>query len=229
MCRNAKVPSRKKLSDALSYITIESPNFDGIENANSFDHPELPIITSAEPNKIVLASWGLVPEYIKGIDKAMEIANMCRNAKAETIFEKASFSPYIMTKRCLVFVEGFYEWRHEDSKGKKKTPYYVSLKDSEIIPFAGFYTDWYDEQAGKTIKTCTIITTAANDLMKFVHNSKERQPLIMPKDKWDLWLDTSLKEEQIVELMKVYPDGNMQADKIEPERPKSDGDPLSLF
>jgi putative SOS response-associated peptidase YedK len=221
MCRNAKIPSKKKLQ-AL-FPGMELPVYTECDNANAFDHPDVPIMKAGEPDKLYAASWGLIPEYIKTIDAAVRAADMLRNAKAESIFDKPSFSPYIMQKRCLIFLEGFYEWQHLDPKGKKKQAYYVSMKNDEVFATGGIYTEWFSPTLNQVINTCCIITTASNPLMSEIHNSKERQPLIFDKENWDKWLTKDLTKEEIVNLMTIYPDTNMKADKAKDKpKPKDD-------
>jgi putative SOS response-associated peptidase YedK len=101
---------------------------------SGFGSPNLLVITAESPNEIDVMKWGLVPSFISDSVKAKEYADNTLNAKSETIFEKVSFKNSIMQQRCLVLVSGFFEWR---SEGGIKYPYYIKLKDQDIISFGG--------------------------------------------------------------------------------------------
>jgi putative SOS response-associated peptidase YedK len=59
---------------------------------------------------------------------------------------------------------------------------------------------WYDSEAKTTTNTFSIVTTAANTLMKQIHNSKERMPTILPGDVAEAWLYKDLKDEEILDI-----------------------------
>jgi putative SOS response-associated peptidase YedK len=108
-------------------------------------------------------------------------------------------------QRCLIFVNGFYEWRWKDEKGKVKTPYFIYMPNHEPFAMGGLYIHWHgpDEQV---YKTYAITTAPANPLMERIHNNKKRMPLILDKDRWDAWLNPDVAQDEIQEVMKPYPD-----------------------
>jgi SOS response associated peptidase (SRAP)/NUMOD3 motif len=59
--------------------------------------------------------WGLVPFWADDL----KIGQKLINARGETVFEKPSFRDAGKKRRCLIAVDGFYEWRPE---GGKKQP-----------------------------------------------------------------------------------------------------------
>jgi putative SOS response-associated peptidase YedK len=75
-------------------------------------------------------NWGLIPGWVKDEKQAKDISNMTLNAIGETVFEKPSFRNSIRSKRCLLGINGFFEWR---DVGGKKYPYYVQVKEEEIF------------------------------------------------------------------------------------------------
>ena len=83
---------------------------------NAFSHPQVPVISSDNPDSIELFTWGLIPFWVKSMEAANKIRQRTLNARAETIFDKPSFRHSIMGKRCLVITDGFFEWRHENKK-----------------------------------------------------------------------------------------------------------------
>src|SRR6266700_5259121 len=139
--------------------------------------------------------WGLIPSWAK--DES--IGSKMINARAETLAEKPSFKRLLRSRRCLILADGFYEWKKE---GKGKVPMFITLKDDEPFAFAGLWDSWRDAD-GQQIRTCTIITTEANELMAPIHN---RMPVILPQQAREEWLDPSIHEEQLLlPLLKSYP------------------------
>ena len=51
--------------------------------------------------------WGLIPSWAKD----RKIASKMINARAETLAEKSAFKGLLKKKRCIVPMDGFYEWK----------------------------------------------------------------------------------------------------------------------
>jgi putative SOS response-associated peptidase YedK len=150
--------------------------------------------------------WGLIPFWAK--DPA--IGNRLINARAETVAEKPSFRNAFAKRRCLVVADGFYEWR---PAGKRKVPVYIFLKSKKPFSFAGLYEIWKTPE-GKELRTCTIITTGANDLVRPIH---DRMPVILPEGVEDRWLDpTEASRERLQAFLTPYPAGEMAAYDVTP-------------
>lgn len=177
---------------------------------NAFSFPDCPVITS-DP-EIQSYRWGLIPFWVKDEKQADEIKRMTLNARADTIFQKPSFREPIMRKRCLVPSTGYFEWRHE---GDKKIPYYIFLKDEEIFSMAGIYDTWLDKSTGEVISTFSIITTEANPLTDYIHNTKHRMPAILSQADEEKWIDPKLGKSDIEQLLLPYPSDQMDAYVIE--------------
>lgn len=112
MCFHVKVTKSKEQIEKKSklkfgHLEIFSPS----QYFNAFDHPKLPVITNQQ-DYIHLFDWGLLPSWA---DKYFNINNTL-NARIETLEEKPSFRDSFQN-RCVILVDGFYEWRHE---GKDK-------------------------------------------------------------------------------------------------------------
>ena len=133
-------------------------------------------VVRLEYNEKVLANlhWGLIPHWAKD-SKIKPI-----NAKAETIESKPFFRSAFKKSRCLVPANGFYEWKKTN---RHKQPFYFRLEDADLLAFAGLWDHW--EHEDEIIESCTIITTAANEIMKPVH---DRMPVILAPDNYDTWL-----------------------------------------
>lgn len=151
-------------------------------------------------NQLVELRWGLIPPWAKD----PSIGNKLINARAETVMEKPSFKNAFKLRRCLILADGFYEWRKE---GTLKFPVYIHLKSGKPFGFAGLHEIWAPHDGGP-IRTCTIITTDSNELIKPIHN---RMPVIVPKEQESLWLHPAEPHENLLpSLLKPYPSDEME-------------------
>ena len=104
--------------------------------------------------------WGLIPSWSKDKTAASKLIN----ARGETLAQKPSFRDAYKHRRCLVPVDGFYEWRKE---GEGKQPFRIGFKEGKPFVFAGLWESWTvpagQEDAGEVIETYTIVTTDANE------------------------------------------------------------------
>lgn len=128
------------------------------------------------------AKWGLLPPFAK--DQKMAFSTF--NARAEGLPAKPMFrNAWNRGQRCLVVVDGFYEWKKLSPDGKLKQPYAIALTSSPIMTMAGLWDTWTDKASGETVRSCTIITTTPNDTMAQIH---DRMPVILEEDAWGRWL-----------------------------------------
>lgn len=167
--------------------------------------PSQPVL--ALPNDGKLSAdyflWGLIPTWAKD----PSIGSKLINARAETLGEKPSFRGSYKYKRCLVFADGFYEWKTE-AGSKTKIPHFIHLESGLPFAFAGLWDEWHAPD-GSQVKTCTIITTEPNELMSKLHN---RMPVILPASAYDQWLDPApQKPEALQNLLVPYPAAAMTA------------------
>lgn len=138
------------------------------------------VITQEKPHRIEWMNWGLVPSW----SKDPQIGNRLINARAETLAEKPSFKNAYTRRRCLIPADGFYEWMHLKKGAGKGDPYYFSLSGHHPFAFAGIWELWQNSQ-GDEIYSCSIITCAANELVKPIH---ERMPVILDEKSSSFWL-----------------------------------------
>lgn len=191
---------------------------------NAFSFPECPIVTTEQ--ELQSFRWGLIPFWTKDEKQADEIKRMTLNARADTIFSKPSFRESIRSKRCLVPSTGYFEWRHE---GDRKMPYYIYLKDESIFSMAGIYDTWLDKSTGEVVNTFSIITTEANELTGYIHNTKHRMPAILSQENEEKWLNPALDKSDIEQLLLPFPADRMEAYIIDSDfLKKSSDDPTIL-
>lgn len=209
MCFNISIT---KMTDYLetrfNAKFIDPETFEPVYHSSAFKTPHLPIISNEAPDKIQFFQWGLIPFWVKNQDQARKISFNTFNAKSETIFEKPSFRSSIKDKRCLVLVDGFFEWKH--LKGDK-FPHYIKLASSEAFALAGIWDTWENKQTGEQKNTFSIITTSANKLLEKIHNTKKRMPVILKREDESKWLEPDLSPEQIKAMLVPYDDKELEA------------------
>ncbi|NLA63962.1 MAG: SOS response-associated peptidase, partial [Bacteroidales bacterium] len=54
----------------------------------------------------------MIPSVAVTDEQVKDIQNKTLNARADTIFERKSFKDSIVNKRCVLIIDGFFEWRH---------------------------------------------------------------------------------------------------------------------
>ena len=74
------------------------------------------LIKHNNKRRIKMMKWGLIPNW----SKDLSIGSKMINARIETIMEKPSFNSLIHSNRCIVLVDGYYEWDSTTSQ-----PYYL--------------------------------------------------------------------------------------------------------
>ena len=188
---------------------VQLSMFDEHIIVNGFDHPRMPVITNDRPNEIQHFRWGMLPTEVEDIDEFQNKYNTL-NAKAEGATNSRLFSESFKSRRCLVLCSGFFEWQKVKSE---KIPYYIALKDDEMFVFAGLWNTT-KQTNGSEIKTFSILTIEANELMAQIHNTKKRMPLILKPETALQWLTDELTEEQVMEIMVPLPNDEMKAHTI---------------
>jgi putative SOS response-associated peptidase YedK len=177
---------------------------------NAAPGQSLPVITNEEPGSVRHLEWGLIPSW------ADDGSSGRINARAETVTEKPSFAAAYESRRCLVLVDGFYEWTTE---GSGKRPYRVTVGEGEPFAVAGIWERWRptEKQTGlgdfreggpdrsvEPRETFAILTTEPNDLVADLHH---RMAVILPEEHEREWLTA----EDPRHLLEPYPADRMRA------------------
>ncbi len=184
---------------------------------------------------IVQMEWGFIPFYLKTREDVFRMRNGYKDANGkfkppmltlnavseELLIPNKIYRDAALKRRCLILSTGFFEWRHVYGTNKKtgqplktatKYPYYITVKNKPYFFLAGIWQPWTDRVTGEYVETFAIVTTAANELMEVVHNSKKRMPTILPEPLAYEWLFGDLTEEQISALAQTkFPAEEMQA------------------
>ncbi|KHJ73126.1 SOS response-associated peptidase [Rhodococcus sp. Chr-9] len=130
--------------------------------------------------------WGLVPHFAEEVGGSAPLIN----ARSESVATKPSFARSLRYKRCLVPMDGWYEWQVEPAPDGKprKVPYFMAPADGSRICMAGVWAEWRDPRNPKAppLSSTAILTAQSVEQLGNVH---ERMPLILPPERWDAWLD----------------------------------------
>ena len=172
----------------------------------SLDTAELPISFNVAPTSRVLGivnstggpsvvsfSWGLIPRWAPDASRAASLIN----ARIETVAEKPSFRDLVAQHRCVIPMNGYFEWKEQlrhDAMKPIKQPFYFSARSQSryshqgVLAVAGLWTAWKDpnQSNGQVVHTAVALTTDANDMVSQVHH---RMPVLLDRSGVTNWLD----------------------------------------
>ena len=200
-----KVPGRLVIYDDVSF-KIDAKDFIKNDMIGELEPryniaPTIPIPVLLNNGNYLYAHFGYLPSWAKN-RKSMNI-----NARSESIFEKMTFRDSFKSRRCIIPINGFFEWEVED---KKKTPYFVSDTKNEYLAVAGIWDEWFDTELNMKIVTVALITCDANEKLSQIHH---RMPIILEKKDFDVWLsNSSIKE--LNKLFKIYPNKKLDLHEV---------------
>lgn len=165
----------------------------------------LTIVRNGE-NRAQYMRWGLIPFWAKD----PKVGYKMINARAEGLADKSAFRNALKKRRCLVLADGFYDWREESGV---KVPMRILLKSREPFAFAGLWEVW-KAPAGEYVRSCTIVTTAANPLVATIH---DRMPVILSEEAERIWLDMGIQDFGVLSgILSPFPAGSMEAYRVSP-------------
>jgi len=164
--------------DALPPQGVLEPNW----NVAPTDDAYVVLVDDGE-RRMAVHHWGLVPFWAKD----PSVGSRMINARAEGLADKGAFKRAFRERRCLVPVDGFYEWQAVPGQ-KAKQPYFIHRRDDQPLAFAGLWETWRGAERARDdrLRSATIITTTANETMAPIH---DRMPVVLPASDWDEWLD----------------------------------------
>jgi len=136
------------------------------------------IIPSVDGLQLIPMRWGLVPAWW---NKPLREAPASFNADAESVAEELMFRSAFKSRRCLIPASGFYEWKTIDGENQ---PFYITATDGTVLTIASLHEEW-KEPGGGLLRSCTMITTSANDFMAPIH---DRMPVFLGAHQFASWL-----------------------------------------
>ncbi len=140
--------------------------------------------------------WGLVPSWAKDLSSAAKMIN----ARAESVGQRPAFRHALIKRRCVIPIDGFYEWQAVPGR-KGKQPWAIARRDRGPMGLAGLWEIWRDPAGprdAEPVRTCTIVTTAANDALRAIH---ERMPVVLGAEALDRWLDPTIEDRDELESL----------------------------
>jgi putative SOS response-associated peptidase YedK len=162
--------------------------------------------------------WGLIPYWCKDPSGGRKPIN----AKAETLRTLPSFREAYRKRRCIVPVDGFFEWKAIRGQ-KAKQPFAIAMKDGSPFGIAGLWENWKDPKTGEWIRTFVIITTDANTLVADIH---DRMPVILAPSDYARWLGD---EPDPHDLIRPFPSEAMRMWPISTRVNKPENDDASIL
>lgn len=200
MCgRYTLVTHQEQLAEEFEILDVEAM----LQRFNIAPTQMVPVVRVAadtHARRLDMLRWGLIPHWAKD----PSIGSRMINARSEGAAEKPAFRVPLRRRRCLLPSTGFYEWKPPppgSARGSKKQPYYIRRADERVFAFAGLWDQWRDAD-GSAVESCTILTTAPNDLIRSLH---DRMPLIVPREHYSLWLDPEVQEvEALTPVMRPF-------------------------
>lgn len=171
---------------------------------------------SAELEAVPLR-WGLIPWWATD----PRIGFQCINARAETVATKPAFRDAFRERRCLIIVDGWYEWT--SAAGRRKQPYAIRMPDGAPFAFAGLWDAWRPSESANPIETCTIVTTVTCRATAHLHH---RMPVVLPPEMYVAWLSPHTRRRELEAMrtpyegpLEVFPVASfVNAGKIDDER-----------
>lgn len=208
MCgRFALLPAPDEVADVFGLIDLE----DFPPRYNIAPTQPILIVTAGhqrEPGsnlperRSLLVRWGFIPYWAKDPKKLP----LMINARSEEAIDKPAFRAAMRHRRVLVPTSGFYEWKKLGPK--EKQPYWVRPRSGGVIAFAGLMETWH-EPGGSEMDTAAILTTAANDDLKPIH---DRMPVVIQEQDFARWLDCRNQEPRhVADLLRPAGPGFFEA------------------
>ncbi|BBK43595.1 DUF159 family protein [Allostella vacuolata] len=149
--------------------------------------------------RLDLLRWGLIPSWSKGPDARFTMVN----ARADTVADKPAYRNAFRDRRCLVPVDGFYEW--QATVGGKR-PMRIVRPDRAPFALAGLWERWAPPGGEAPVESFTIVTTEANDRLRPIH---DRMPVLLDPADWGTWLEGPSARAAV--LMRPAPDSALVA------------------
>jgi len=142
-----------------------------------------------------LLRWGLVPSWAKTPATGLKMIN----ARLETVAERPAYRRAFERFRCLIVADGFYEWQRQPSGPKQ--PFHITRDDGGLFAFAGLWSIWHGDD-GARLRTCTILTTAANSAIAGLH---DRMPVILAPEAERAWLNVDTPPGELDRILAGLP------------------------
>ena len=156
------INSIKKIFNIDSSLNINLLSFNISPSQNCH------IVFKKNELKIEAAKWG----YIFNDSKTNQEKNAI-NSRLETLANKILFKESYYKRKCIIPVNGYYEWSIKDNI---KIPFFIHLPPAEPIYLAGIWK--YKDYKINNHKVFTVITKNANNHIQEIHH---RMPIVLSR------------------------------------------------
>ncbi|MFK7764263.1 MAG: SOS response-associated peptidase [Roseobacter sp.] len=193
-------------SDAMAQLFEAQPDNDlpDVPNYNVCPTNAVHMVVAGPTGRrLTMMRWGFVPNWYKKANGGPLLIN----ARCETIAEKPAFRAAARERRGLLVASGFYEWTKTPDYGRD--PWYVFAANSAPLAMAAIWQNWIDAE-GQALRTCAIVTTAANATMRQVHH---RMPVVVERSDWPLWLGEA--GHGAATLMRAAPEDLLETHRVD--------------
>lgn len=206
MC--GRFTSTTSAADLAAYFDADAEGLPELgPNHNVTPTSDVYIVREESERRLLdIAHWGLVPQWAE----SPAIGSRLINARSETAASKPSFRAAFRRRRCIVPVDGFYEWIPVPGQ-RKKQPFHLRRRDSQPLAFAGLWESWRstDRPDEPALRSCTILTGPPNATVAPLH---DRMPMILSPEHWAIWLDPDLDDPALLQSLLVpAPDDLLEA------------------
>jgi len=205
MCYHTAHPGKGELKKQFQSKRVDYDQRE-IFHVSGFARPFLPVTLGVEPEAIVSARWKLIPFWVKDEEGAAKYANTL-NAEGESVFEKASYKPYIGRNRGLLYVTGFYE-PHRVAGQKQSENYFIFLPEKEIFTLGVVWAEF------NGYPTFSILTTRANPQLELIHNEKKRMPLVVGPTNRAAWLSPETDPAEVKAMIRPWDAAEFEAHRV---------------
>lgn len=176
----------------------------------------LPVIMrdDAGQNISVNAFWGILPPWEHVFNTARTKANSFVNIRSETVHESKLYAPLLKKKqRCLIPCSYYFEHHHFDKYNKKtgeplkskvSVPFLIKVNRRPLFSVPALYSFWYNRETKEEIRTYSMFTIVANDLLTAVHNGGDnpyRMPLVIDREMEERWLNPDSTQADINDIL----------------------------
>ncbi|XOV82549.1 MAG: SOS response-associated peptidase [bacterium] len=178
MCGRFNITSDPLARFLMAWVGVHYPGQDNFNLAPTETVHVLRLNADDEP-EVVPMRWWLTPFWAKELSTKYSMFN----AKSETAAKSPAFKTPYARRRCVVPVSGFYEWCRQNNQ---KLPYFIKAEQDPGLLLAGLWDSWRQPETDEELLSFTILTTAANPQLAFVHH---RQPVLLNQNEARQWLD----------------------------------------
>lgn len=196
------------LDDLIEVFEVDHTVFENwTPRFNAAPTQELPVVlqSSEGDRRLGPMRWGLVPFWADD----PSIGNRLINARSETAATKPAFRDAFRSRRCVVPMDGFYEWRAGPAEGARpvKVPWWIHRPDRRPFGVAGLWERWRRAE-GDPLVTFTLLTTAASAWMRPLH---DRMPVVLDTEGAATWLDGAADGAALTAVLRPAPDSWFEA------------------